>query len=43
MYKTEQENFLAGEFGEKYIRRNRGAQLLVSNLSFFSNRYQTIF
>lgn len=36
MYKTEQENFWAGEFGEEYIQRNKGAQLLASNLSFFS-------
>lgn len=36
MYKTEQENFWAQEFGNDYIERNNGAQLLASNLSFFS-------
>jgi spore coat polysaccharide biosynthesis protein SpsF len=36
MYKTEQEKFWAGEFGEEYIQRNKGTQLLASNLSFFS-------
>lgn len=25
MYKTEQENFWAGEFGDDYIQRNSGA------------------
>jgi len=35
-YKTEQENFWAGEFGTKYIQRNKSAQLMASNLSFFS-------
>lgn len=36
MYKTEQEIFWAGEFGREYILRNKGEQLLSSNLSFFS-------
>ena len=35
-YKTDQENFWAGEFGTQYIERNQGAQLLASNLDFFS-------
>ena len=35
-YKTEQEEFWAGKFGEGYIKRNQGVQLLASNLSFFS-------
>jgi spore coat polysaccharide biosynthesis protein SpsF len=35
-YKTEQEAFWAGEFGTDYIARNQGAQLLASNLAFFS-------
>jgi spore coat polysaccharide biosynthesis protein SpsF len=34
-YKTEQELFWAGEFGSEYIKRNRGADLLASNLAFF--------
>ena len=34
-YKTEQEEFWAGEFGTEYIRRNTGPELLASNLAFF--------
>lgn len=36
MYKTEQENFWANEFGTSYIERNQGDQLLASNLNFFT-------
>jgi pseudaminic acid biosynthesis-associated methylase len=35
-YKTEQEQFWAGQFGSEYIERNRSEQLLASNLEFFS-------
>ena len=35
-YKTEQEDFWAGEFGSGYIQRNQSDQLLASNLDFFS-------
>lgn len=35
-YKTEQEAFWAGEFGASYIGRNRGSELLASNIAFFS-------
>lgn len=35
-YKTEQEEFWAGEFGDDYISRNQGEGLLASNLNFFS-------
>lgn len=35
-YKTEQEEFWAGEFGDEYISRNQGAQLLASNINFFT-------
>jgi spore coat polysaccharide biosynthesis protein SpsF len=34
-FKTEQESFWAGEFGTEYIKRNRGADLLASNIAFF--------
>jgi pseudaminic acid biosynthesis-associated methylase len=34
-YKTEQEQFWAGEFGTAYIARNQGDKLLASNLNFF--------
>ncbi len=36
MFKTEQENFWAGNFGIEYIGRNDSAELLASNLDFFS-------
>ena len=36
MYKTQQENFWAQNFGDDYIERNQGSQLLASNLIFFS-------
>ncbi len=35
-YKTEQEAFWAGEFGNDYIGRNTGEQLLAYNLDFFA-------
>jgi len=36
MYKTEEEKFWAGKFGDDYIERNNNTNLLASNLSFFS-------
>lgn len=36
VYKTEQEEFWAGDFGTDYIQRNQGAHLLASNLVFFT-------
>ncbi|MBU0486136.1 MAG: pseudaminic acid biosynthesis-associated methylase [Proteobacteria bacterium] len=35
-YKTEQESFWAGEFGDEYVARNRGEVLVASNLHLFS-------
>lgn len=35
-YKTEQEAFWAGSFGNEYIERNKSNELLASNLNFFS-------
>lgn len=35
-FKTDQEAFWAGEFGNEYIQRNQGAALLASYLDFFS-------
>ena len=40
-FKTEQENFWAGEFGDKYISRNQSSALLASNLNFFSKALKT--
>lgn len=39
MYKTEQEVFWAGEFGNEYIERNNSDQLLASNLNFFTKAF----
>lgn len=35
-FKTEQEDFWAGEFGNEYIKRNKSNKLLASNLNYFS-------
>ncbi|MGZ5199577.1 MAG: pseudaminic acid biosynthesis-associated methylase [Telluria sp.] len=35
-YRTEQESFWAGQFGDEYAERNRGEGLLASNLALFS-------
>ena len=35
-FTTDQEEFWAGEFGTKYIERNKGDRLLASNLDFFA-------
>lgn len=35
-YKTEQEAFWAGEFGDAYIDRNAGTDLLAANLALFA-------
>ena len=35
-YKTEQEKFWAGEFGNEYINRNIGSDLTSANTAFFS-------
>jgi pseudaminic acid biosynthesis-associated methylase len=35
-FKTEQEGFWAGKFGDEYIARNGGAALLASNMALFS-------
>lgn len=35
-YRTEQESFWAGEFGNEYISRNQGEQLITSNVVLFS-------
>lgn len=41
-FKTEQESFWAGAFGDAYIERNQGAELLASNLNFFSKALHQI-
>lgn len=41
-YKTEQENFWAGSFGDEYINRNISDEYLASNLNFFSKTFSQI-
>ena len=41
-YRTDQEKFWAGEFGDEYIARNRSDQNLASNLYFFSKVFHRI-
>jgi pseudaminic acid biosynthesis-associated methylase len=36
IFKTEQEKFWAEKFGEDYIGRNQGSQMLAGNISLFS-------
>ena len=40
-FKTDQENFWAGSFGDNYISRNNSNELLASNLDFFSKALKT--
>jgi len=35
-FKTEQETFWAGEFGDEYTRRNRGANIVAANTVLFA-------
>jgi len=39
-FKTEQEEFWAGAFGNQYISRNESDELLASNLNYFSKALQ---
>ncbi len=34
-YKTEQEGFWAGQFGDDYVKRNQGAAIVAGNLALF--------
>lgn len=36
-YKTEQEEFWAGEFGDDYTERNTGLQLIAGNIALFAS------
>ncbi len=36
-FKTEQEEFWAGEFGNSYVDRNNDSQIIASNVHLFSN------
>ena len=39
-FKTEQEEFWAGEFGNDYISRNKSEEYLASNIGFFQKHLQ---
>lgn len=41
-FKTEQEEFWAGYFGDTYISRNNSSELLAANLHFFSKTFAKI-
>ena len=41
-YKTGQEKFLNGQFGDEYIGRNNSDEFLASNISFFSKIFRRI-
>lgn len=41
-FKTEQEKFWAGSFGDEYINRNQSKEYLASNLSFFSKALRLV-
>lgn len=41
-FKTEQEQFWAGDFGDEYIGRNKSAQDLASNLNLFSKAFHQV-
>ncbi len=40
-FKTDQEDFSAGDFGREYIQRNAGPELLASNLALFARALKT--
>jgi spore coat polysaccharide biosynthesis protein SpsF len=42
-FKTPQEEFWSGEFGNDYIHRNESESLLASNLNFFSQALKSTF
>ena len=41
-FKTEQEKFWAGDFGDEYISRNKSEEYLASNLNFFSKAFNQL-
>lgn len=40
MYRTEQEKFWAGEFGNAYIERNNNEKILASNIGLFAKIFE---
>jgi pseudaminic acid biosynthesis-associated methylase len=41
-YKTEQERFWVGDFGDKYLKRNQGDDILAANLAFFTKALNSV-
>lgn len=41
-YKTEQEMFWAGKFGDEYVERNQSAKLLASNIFLFTQIFKNV-
>ena len=41
-FKTQQESFWAGTFGDDYIARNQSQQLLASNIAFFADIFKRV-
>jgi len=41
-FKTEQEEFWAGEFGNNYISRNDDIELLASNVALFTKIFKNV-
>ncbi|MDC0909688.1 hypothetical protein OAQ20_01020 [Flavobacteriaceae bacterium] len=41
-FKTEQEQFWNGSFGDNYISRNESQEQLASNINFFSNIFKNV-
>ena len=41
-FKTKQEEFWAGDFGNEYIHRNKSQEYLASNLNFFSKTFNQL-
>lgn len=42
-FNTEQEKFWAGEFGDNYISRNQGQNLIASNTAIFARIFQHLY
>jgi len=42
IYKTDQENFWAGEFGNRYIKRNLRNEIIINNIVLFSKIFSKI-
>ena len=39
-YETQQEKFWAGEFGNEYVSRSQGEEIINSNIDFFKKSWR---